>query len=191
MNMSWYEPVAQVFFDVVFDIAPISCHSFTVPDCLARWIDTNMPGLKGVRHVSFYCCDSGDLPIGPIMNLVGARGLTLGDHVHIRQDICPIDQCNPDKVRLLLHELVHVEQYRADSGFPVKYIADHLRHGYQNNPAEIAARARAQSLLSAYMAANPCHGPRNGCRDGRRAQPPGGCLPLPSRLEHDPEIQRA
>ena len=44
--------------------------------------------------------------------------------------------------RLLRHELAHVEQWRrAPLTFPLRYIWQHVRHGYRDNPYEVAARA--------------------------------------------------
>lgn len=42
---------------------------------------------------------------------------------------------------LLAHELVHVEQWRKDRLFPLRYAAASLRYGYWNNPYEVEARA--------------------------------------------------
>jgi hypothetical protein len=165
--MSWPASLARAVFDTGFEIAPASCRRFTLPDCLARWIDDLMPALGGVRSVSFHGCGARDLPMGPIMNLVAADGITLGDHVLIRRSLCPIDPCDPDKVRLLLHELVHVEQYRADPAFPASYVVDHLRFGYRSHPAEVAARDRAAHLLGAWLAETPCGGDVVGARRRR------------------------
>jgi hypothetical protein len=148
--------MARAVFSSVFEIAAVSCQKFTLPDCLTEWVDAHMPALGGVRSVSFHGCGPRDPPMGPIMNLVGADGLTLGDHVLIRQGLCPIDPCDAGGVELLLHELVHVEQHRADPTFPARYVVDHARFGYRNNPAEVAARDRAAQLLAAYLAAAPC-----------------------------------
>lgn len=46
---------------------------------------------------------------------------------------------------LLAHELAHVEQWRRDPLFPLRYAAASLRHGYWNNPYEIEARAATPS----------------------------------------------
>jgi hypothetical protein len=47
--------------------------------------------------------------------------------------------------QLLLHELEHVRQWRADFFFPVRYTLATLRHGYTNNPYEVEARIAASS----------------------------------------------
>lgn len=44
--------------------------------------------------------------------------------------------------RLLRHELEHVRQWRERPlTFPLRYAWHHLRHGYADNPYEVAARA--------------------------------------------------
>lgn len=48
---------------------------------------------------------------------------------------------------LLAHELAHVEQWRRDRLFPVRYALASLRYGYRNNPYEVEARA-AQLLAT-------------------------------------------
>jgi hypothetical protein len=46
---------------------------------------------------------------------------------------------------LLVHELTHVEQWRSDLLFPLRYTLASLRHGYTDNPYEVAARRAAAS----------------------------------------------
>ena len=48
---------------------------------------------------------------------------------------------------LLVHELTHVRQWRADPLFPVRYTLATLRHGYLNNPYEVEARQAAAAQL--------------------------------------------
>ena len=44
--------------------------------------------------------------------------------------------------RLLRHELEHVAQWRRNPlTFPLRYTWNHFRHGYRDNPYEVAARA--------------------------------------------------
>ncbi len=44
---------------------------------------------------------------------------------------------------VLRHERVHVEQWRhfGPIGFPLRYLWNHLKHGYHANPFEVEARA--------------------------------------------------
>ena len=45
-------------------------------------------------------------------------------------------------VRLLRHELAHVQQWRRfPVTFPARYVFNHLRYGYHANPFEVEARA--------------------------------------------------
>lgn len=43
---------------------------------------------------------------------------------------------------LIVHELVHVQQWKNDPLFALKYCGQWLRHGYKNNPYEVEAYAR-------------------------------------------------
>lgn len=49
--------------------------------------------------------------------------------------------------RWLLHELQHVLQYKRDgfAGFISRYILNHIKHGYYNNPYEVEARAAEEN----------------------------------------------
>ena len=44
---------------------------------------------------------------------------------------------------LLLHELRHVHQFHGSSAFPILYLWESLRRGYQDNRYEVEARAFA------------------------------------------------
>lgn len=46
---------------------------------------------------------------------------------------------------LLAHEMEHVRQWSEDPLFPLRYTLATLRHGYRDNPYEVAARAAAQA----------------------------------------------
>ena len=48
---------------------------------------------------------------------------------------------------LLLHELRHVHQFQANPAFPLLYVWESLRHGYQRNRFEADARAYAAHRL--------------------------------------------
>ncbi|HEX6560082.1 MAG TPA: DUF4157 domain-containing protein [Longimicrobiales bacterium] len=44
--------------------------------------------------------------------------------------------------RLVKHELAHVRQWQENRwAFPVRYVVNHLRYGYERNPFEVEARA--------------------------------------------------
>lgn len=63
-----------------------------------------------------------------------AGGVTLGRTIVVPEGAEPSES-------LLVHELVHVEQWR-DPLFPVKYVLQWVRHGYGGNPYEIEAYRR-------------------------------------------------
>ena len=52
----------------------------------------------------------------------------------------------------LLHELVHVAQYRRNPVlFPLRYLIHHFRYGYDRNPAEVEARETASRLAASFF----------------------------------------
>lgn len=64
-----------------------------------------------------------------------AAAVTLGRTIIVHPDVHLSD-------RLLRHELAHVRQWqRAPLTFPVRYVWQHLKHGYRDNPYEVEARA--------------------------------------------------
>ncbi len=64
-----------------------------------------------------------------------AAAVTIGRTIVVHEE-APLTE------RLLRHELAHVEQWRAARwSFPLRYVWQHLRCGYRDNPYEIAARA--------------------------------------------------
>ena len=64
-----------------------------------------------------------------------AAAVTLGDTIIVHPDVLVSE-------RLLRHELTHVRQWRERPwSFAWRYARNHLRHGYRDNPYEIAARA--------------------------------------------------
>jgi hypothetical protein len=52
-------------------------------------------------------------------------------------------EAEPPSLELLLHEARHVQQFEADSSFPLRYIWQSLLHGYHRNRYEADARAYA------------------------------------------------
>ena len=49
---------------------------------------------------------------------------------------------------LIVHELVHVEQWEKDPLFALKYCAEWFRHGYHENPFEKDAYARQREYAA-------------------------------------------
>jgi len=134
-------------------------HSRTrLPECLADWIDAKMPDLDGARRVAIYCCDR--LPFEWFVGSMSSfRGITLWSSVYLRRRSCPISPSDHASVELILHEFVHVRQFRARPlRFPVTYLFDVVRHGYRNNPAEVEARELAHALAREYVFEGPCDG---------------------------------
>lgn len=75
--------------------------------------------------------------IGGLLSGLGepAGAVTLGRTIIVHPDVHLTD-------RLLRHELAHVRQWqRAPLTFPLRYVWQHLRHGYRDNPYEVEARA--------------------------------------------------
>lgn len=67
-----------------------------------------------------------------------AAAVTLGRTIIVHPDVRLTD-------RLLRHELAHVRQWQqAPITFPLRYVWQHLRHGYRDNPYEVDARAAEQ-----------------------------------------------
>jgi hypothetical protein len=83
---------------------------------------------------------------------VAAGAVTLG-----RTILVPGDR--PVRDDLIVHELVHVEQWDRDPLFALKYCAQYLRHGYRRNPYEIEAYARQRE--HAARTPDMTHPPRN------------------------------
>ena len=52
------------------------------------------------------------------------------------------------EAELLLHEIRHVQQFQASVSFPVRYIWESLRRGYQANRFEVDARRYASARLA-------------------------------------------
>ncbi|HEX6306722.1 MAG TPA: DUF4157 domain-containing protein [Longimicrobiales bacterium] len=64
-----------------------------------------------------------------------AAAVTLGRTIIVHPDVRLSE-------RLLRHELEHVRQWRrAPLTFPLRYLWQHLRYGYRDNPYEVEARA--------------------------------------------------
>ena len=67
-----------------------------------------------------------------------AAAVTLGRTIVVHPDVQLTG-------RLLRHELAHVKQWqRYPVTFPARYVLNHLRYGYHDNPYEIEARAAEQ-----------------------------------------------
>ncbi|HLJ56430.1 MAG TPA: hypothetical protein VKT77_15435 [Chthonomonadaceae bacterium] len=130
----------------------MAANGVILPAGLAHWIDFNMPELGGMRGVRLRCCDRLPFTWAPGF-LRNVQGLTLWNTVYLKRGCCEIDPQRPESIELLLHELVHVGQFRRGPlSFPVRYLIDFARLGYLRIPAEREARSRAAELLARYLA---------------------------------------
>ena len=120
----------------------------TLPTPLADWIDRHMPAVGGIRHVRIYATRR-----LPFQWLFDRRerfdGLTLWNCIYLRERACATP--GREWVALLLHELVHVQQFRRSRIiFPLSYLLRLARHGYWNHPAELEARDVSEQLYQRY-----------------------------------------
>src|SRR5688572_2795547 len=120
------------------------------PNDLLSWLPQHLPELGSAKNITLKACKR-----VPFWWLPGNRfveGLTLWDTVYLVHTHCPIDSSNRRTVEMVLHELIHVEQFRRNPiWFPLKYAWNHLRYGYWMNPAEVEARNRAAELVRLYF----------------------------------------
>ena len=106
-------------------------------DRLWEWIAVNMPEVGPLSRLRVKVCRK--IPFSWIPGYRHIQGLTLWNRIYIREGF--VDPT------LVFHELTHVAQFRRSPLlFPIKYVIDHIRYGYVNNPAEIEARERAAEL---------------------------------------------
>lgn len=87
----------------------------------------------------------GGLPVrvaGWVLGMRSAAAITLWRTIFLDRD-------TPLSARLLLHELRHVHQFLERKSFPVRYLWQSLRHGYDRNAYEIDARRYSAGVLRA------------------------------------------
>ena len=72
-----------------------------------------------------------------------AAAITLWRYVFLAPDTEP-------EAELLLHELRHVQQFQASRVFPLRYLLESLRRGYQENRYELDAVAFADDRLATH-----------------------------------------
>src|SRR5262245_32003575 len=84
--------------------------SVDLPDVLAQWIQTHMPNIGDPGKIRFRSCRR--IPFWWLPGNRNMSGLTLANRVYLRAEHCPIDASNKDTIELVLHELVHVLQFR-------------------------------------------------------------------------------
>jgi hypothetical protein len=106
-----------------------------------RWIATHMPDVGPVAKVRIKTCRR--VPFSWIPGNRDITGLTLWNRIYLKEGAASLE--------LLFHELTHVEQFRRSPLlFPLRYIIQHFRYGYDDNPAEVEARERSAALANLY-----------------------------------------
>jgi len=133
----------------------VAGYDIAIAACLMEWIDRNMPELRGTHGVRVRCCDR--LPFQWLPGFMPAVcGITLWNTIYLKRAVCRIEPGDLASVELLLHELVHVGQFRRDPiSFPLVYLVHLARFGYWNIPAEREARDRAEDLIKRYRQERP------------------------------------
>jgi hypothetical protein len=110
-----------------------------LPDTLARRL-SELLSLPDIHRVQFRLCRR--IPFSWLVGGKRLAGLTLWNRVYVVEDSWP-------DLELVIHELVHVLQFRRNPiVFPLRYIVDHFRYGYEANPSEVEARATASRVLA-------------------------------------------
>ena len=121
-----------------------------LPNVLVNWISLHVPTLGDPCKIRFTLCRR--IPFWWIPGNRNMAGLTLANRVYLRAEYCPVDPMNRLTVELVFHELIHVVQFRRNPLlFPLRYLLDHLRYGYANNPSEVEARRLAARLTDRYF----------------------------------------
>ncbi len=85
----------------------------------------------------------GGLPLrigGWFLGFGSVAGFTMGSTVFLSPE-------QPPSVRLLLHELGHVRQYRRDKTFAIRYLWESVCRGYSRNRFEAEADQFAEEVL--------------------------------------------
>src|SRR5262245_63430343 len=132
------------------DLAPMMSTRVYLPRNLADWISTRLP-LGDLNRIQFRIRRR-----IPFAWLVGGQfsGLTLWNRVYVIESCWISEPLTRSAVELVLHELVHVAQYRRNPIlFPLRYLISHLKYGYDRNPAEVEARETAARLADSFSAA--------------------------------------
>jgi hypothetical protein len=119
-----------------------------LPEVLEDWVSGQF-GLSDIQAIHFRLCRR-----IPFSWLLGRKliGLTLWNRIYLLEDHWLSAQLPRGSVELVVHELVHVMQYRRNPLlFPLRYAIDHFRYGYDNNPAEVEARQIAARITESFF----------------------------------------
>jgi len=119
-----------------------------LPEHPARWIAEHLP-VGDLNRVQFRL--GSRIPFWWVVP-GSFSGLTLWNRVYVVENSWFLEPLRRSTLELILHELVHVVQYRRNPiTFPFRYVLDHLRFGYERNPAEVEARAVAARLADSFF----------------------------------------
>ena len=122
-----------------------------LPEKLARRIAEYFPQLD-LDTIQFRLCRR--IPFSWLAGGKRFAGLTLWNRVYLLEDHWPPEPLTRVNVELIVHELAHVLQYRRNPLlFPLRYVIDHFRYGYESNPAEVEARETARSVAESFFRA--------------------------------------
>ncbi|HET9220792.1 MAG TPA: DUF4157 domain-containing protein [Terriglobia bacterium] len=120
-----------------------------LPDQIANWVTARLP-LVDLSKVRFRVRER--IPFWWMAPKRTFNGLTLWNRVYLVNNCWQCDPVTPGGLELILHELVHVAQYRRNPVvFPVRYLINHFRYGYDRNPAEVEARETASRLAASFF----------------------------------------
>jgi hypothetical protein len=120
-----------------------------LPDHVTTWIARNLP-VGDLSRVQFRLGPR--IPFWWVVPGGSFSGLTLWNRIYVVEKFWSVEPLRRSSLELILHELVHVVQYRRNPiTFPFRYVLDHLRYGYERNPAEVEARAIAARLTDSFF----------------------------------------
>jgi hypothetical protein len=124
-----------------------------LPQSLADWISGRLP-VGDIERIQFRLRRR-----PPFVGTLRKRkfaGLTLWNRVYLSESCWCVDPLSRTTVELILHELVHVVQFRRSPFlFPFRYLIDHFRYGYETNPAEVEAKRLAAGLTESFFFSRP------------------------------------
>jgi hypothetical protein len=120
----------------------------SLPEHLTRWIVQRLP-VGDLSRIQFRL--GSRIPFWWVVPWGSFSGLTLWNRIYVVENYWFVEPIRRSTLELILHELVHVVQYRRNPiTFPFRYVLDHLRYGYERNPAEVEARAIAARLADSF-----------------------------------------
>src|SRR5688572_30700103 len=121
----------------------------SLPQNVAVWIRSHLP-LPDPGAVRFHLCKR--IPFWWLQPHRRFIGLPLWHRVYLVETAWRGERMDRAGIELVLHELVHVIQFRRNPiTFPLRYLINHVRYGYDRNPAEVEARETAARLSAVYF----------------------------------------